>query len=608
MISNMSSMSLSGFLNKLKFRNLVKRQNNYLIAIVALTVFVIGTVRYVQETLSDIEESIPLNVIEDSQAMSAILFDIEEFIHFVSIAELAKGEERLKNIMTAQEKLVEVSAILELKRKQYGFDNLIGTAAIYGVLRPALFDIKGWLEEGIGGLPPTQDIVLSTILDRTQSALIKADSLHAQSNSAAVEVLRIQAEKINVFRDAVLLVLIGLAGLAAILIYYIYNRRASEVALEQSELKHRRIFENATEGIFQVSVDGTLIDANPALALFLGYNSAEEMKEQASAVPRDIYQTPDLARKHLMLLAKKQYLIDEIHQWRRKDGKLTWGAINSHGVFDEDGKLLYFEGTLTDMNDRVRAEVNLRKAKEMAELANRAKSEFLANMSHELRTPLNAIIGFSELLMSEAFGSLGHENYKEYSSDIHGAGRHLLGLINDVLDVAKIEAGQLQLSERKVDLAAVTQSCFRMLSVRATEGGVRLLTDMPDTLPTLLGDETRIKQILANLVSNAVKFTNQGGSVTVSVDIRQDNGLNLRVTDTGIGIDEKDIARVLDRFGQVQTSYARNNEGTGLGLTLVQMLAEIHGGQFTLESEIGVGTVCTVSFPSERTVRLAEAS
>jgi signal transduction histidine kinase len=243
----------------------------------------------------------------------------------------------------------------------------------------------------------------------------------------------------------------------------------------------------------------------------------------------------------------------------------------------------------------------------MAELANRAKSEFLANMSHELRTPLNAIIGFSELLTSEAFGQLGHPNYKEYATDIHGAGRHLLGLINDVLDVAKIEAGQLQLSERKIDLAAVIQSCFRMLSVRAAEAGVELQTDLPTDLPVLVGDEIRIKQILANLVSNAVKFTNQDGKVTVGVEVRPDNGINLRVEDTGIGIEESDLPRVLDRFGQVQTHYARNNEGTGLGLTLVQMLCEVHGGKFTLESQVGVGTVCTVIFPPERTVRLAEA-
>ncbi len=604
----MTADKLYSFAWKCHPRNLLKRQNNYIVAILLLTLFVIGTVRYVQVTLSSIEESIPLKVVEDSQAMASILYDIHEVSHAIAIARLQTGAEREKILDVARNRLDHVRVLLNEKRVQYGFDNLIGTAAIYGVLGPALHDMREWLRDGIGGLPPTNNVVLATAHGRAEEALLKAEELNALSNDTATSLLREQATQVDIFRDAVLLVLLGLAGLAAVLIYYIYNRRASEIALEQSELKHRRIYENATEGIFQVYADGSLMDVNPALAALLGYASPEDMKQSVSTLTADVYDNPDVALKHFMLLCKKQYLIDEIYQWKRKDGTMTWAAINAHGVFDDHGKLLYLEGTLTDMNDRVRGEVNLRKAKEMAELANRAKSEFLANMSHELRTPLNAIIGFSELLTSEAFGSLGHPNYKEYSSDIHGAGRHLLGLINDVLDVAKIEAGQLQLSERKIDLSAVIQSCFRMLSVRALEAGVALVAEVPEKLPVFLGDETRIKQIIVNLVSNAVKFTNKGGSVTVNVLVREDNGLDIRVTDTGIGIAPDDIPRVLDRFGQVQTSYARNNEGTGLGLTLVQMLADVHGATFTLESEVDVGTVCTLHFPPERTLRMAEAS
>lgn len=259
-----------------------------------------------------------------------------------------------------------------------------------------------------------------------------------------------------------------------------------------------------------------------------------------------------------------------------------------------------------EVSRRKETEKQLLQTKEAAEIANRAKSQFLANMSHELRTPLNAIIGFSELMKSESFGSLGHPNYKIYSTDILASGRHLLGMINDVLDVAKVEAEQLKLAERQFDLSSVIQSCFRMLFIRAQEAGVTLVADLPDKMPGFLGDETRIKQIIVNLVSNSVKFTDKGGTVTVTVLVRADNGLDIIVKDTGIGIAEEDIPLILKSFGQVQNSYTRNTEGTGLGLTLVQILAKVHDAAFTLESEVDVGTICTVQFPPERTMMYPE--
>jgi PAS domain S-box-containing protein len=589
----------------LETKDIPEWNNAYVVGIVFLVLFVIGTITYVQVTLSSIEESVPLQIVEQEQAVDEIIDLFAVANNALMLAQLAEGDDRRAYITLAREKTEQVHTMLEKERIQFGFDNLIGTAAIYAVIQPATFDVQNWLSNGIGGLPAESLVVLQTAAVRTRTAIDEAEKLHNEVTRTATNLLVAQAEGINAFRGIMILVLFLLAALALALTYYIYNRWLASRDLERSELKHRRIYENATEGIFQARVDGTFIDTNPAMATMLGFSSSAEMVETVQSFVDEIYTDRGIAEQHLMLLTKGQYLIDEIYQWRRKDGSLIWGALNAHAVYNKKGTLQHIEGTLTDMNARVRAELNLRKAKEAAELANRAKSEFLANMSHELRTPLNAVIGFSEILQSEAFGPLGHENYKDYSNDIHAAGKHLLDVINDVLDVAKIEAGQLNLSERGMDLNATVASCIRMLSVRAFNAGVSLTPEIQPDLPGFLGDETRIKQIIVNITSNAIKFTDDGGSVTIAAEVAKDGGIILRITDTGIGIAKKDISRVLDRFGQVQTTYARNNEGTGLGLTLVQMLVEIHGGKFTLESELGEGTVCSIHFPPERSMKLA---
>lgn len=412
----------------------------------------------------------------------------------------------------------------------------------------------------------------------------------------------------DIFKYEVIVALLFILLAAASLTFILNRRYLIEKRLNESVSQYRRLFDNVTEGVFRVSFKGELIECNPALARILGYSSTDEMKAQVDNIIRKVYLDEKIPRKHLMLLAKGIALDHEVHRWRHKDGHLIWGAISAYPIFDADGTPQVIEGTFTDMNDRVHAELGLRKAKEAAELANRAKSEFLANMSHELRTPLNAIIGFSEILRTEAFGKLGHENYKEYSTDIHSAGEHLLQVINDILDVAKIEAGQLQLSEREISLENLVDACFRMLSVRASDAGVELVKEIPSDLPTVFADETRIKQILVNLISNAVKFTDAGGKITVRAYEDEAEGLVLKVVDTGIGIAEEDLKHVLSRFGQVQSSYARTNEGTGLGLTLVQLIVELHDGRFDLQSAEGVGTTCTVCLPSERIKTLKNAS
>jgi signal transduction histidine kinase len=250
---------------------------------------------------------------------------------------------------------------------------------------------------------------------------------------------------------------------------------------------------------------------------------------------------------------------------------------------------------------------NLTKALDAAAAASQAKSQFLATMSHELRTPLNAIIGFSELLKGELFGPIGDARYKGYVNDVHRSGKHLLSLVNDVLDFSKIDAGHLTLQEDQIDIREALATSLRMVEGQANGNGVAIEQEIAHDLPILRADERRIRQILLNLLSNAVKFTPRGGTVRLIafVDERE---FVVQVADTGIGMAKEDIPRALERFGQLDSDLNRKYEGTGLGLPLTKKLAELHGGRLEIESELCVGTKVTVAFPSERLIGQSAAA
>lgn len=234
-----------------------------------------------------------------------------------------------------------------------------------------------------------------------------------------------------------------------------------------------------------------------------------------------------------------------------------------------------------------------------AEAANQAKSEFLANMSHELRTPLNAINGFSEIMAGEMFGALGDPKYKGYAADILKSGQHLLSLINDILDMAKIEAGKLTLHYEKVSLKEVVDDAARLMRGKIQEAGLNLLVDAPD-LPEIDADYRGLKQVVLNLISNAVKFTPEGGDIVVALSREDDERMRMAVTDTGIGIAAEDLTRLARPFEQVEGQHSKTTQGTGLGLALTKSLIELHGGTLSIESEPGRGTTVSFDLPIRR--------
>ncbi len=264
-----------------------------------------------------------------------------------------------------------------------------------------------------------------------------------------------------------------------------------------------------------------------------------------------------------------------------------------------------FNNMLSEISQRdqqlKKQNIDLERAKDIAEGASRAKSQFLANISHELRTPLNAIIGFSSILMNQLFGPLGDNKYLEYAKDINESGTHLLDIINDILDLSKAEAGKLSITYEEVHVGKSINKCMTILAERAEKGKVTMSVDVPKSLPPLVADRLRFIQILLNILSNAVKFTEPGGRVHISAKVNQhppcDDEFVILVQDTGIGMSADDLGKAFQSFGQVDSGLNRKYEGTGLGLPLTRKLMELHYGRIEMESELGKGTLVRLVFP-----------
>lgn len=377
------------------------------------------------------------------------------------------------------------------------------------------------------------------------------------------------------------------------------ERRRAERALGEAEKKFRAIVENAAGGIFQLTPEGMYLSANPALARILGYDGPEQLLRQIKNANETVYGGIRERQAFLKELESRGAIYNHETQVKKFSGETIWVNENLRVVRDESSNTLYYEGSMEDITQRKEGEIALREAKIRSDLANRAKSEFLANMSHELRTPLNSIIGFSEIIHKETFGPISQAPYKEYSREIFDSGKRLLKVINEILDISRIEANERRLNESLVKVPDVVKAALRLLESKS-DANKLTITNALGELPEVVGEELAIKQIVLNLLSNAIKFTPPGGRVTISGEVDRQGSLRLSFTDTGVGLDEHEIEKALSPFGQVDNALSRNTAGTGLGLTLVDALIKLHDGKLELFSKKGIGTTATIIFPPER--------
>jgi len=353
--------------------------------------------------------------------------------------------------------------------------------------------------------------------------------------------------------------------------------------------------ETSREGVMLVGPDGRIVMSNSTLRGFFPAIAFELMPGTKFEIALTLIQSQ---------LAPEQGPSQDITTSGHAELELADGRwLRITGSATSEGGSIFFLSDFTAIKER---EESLRRAKREAEAANASKSRFLANMSHELRTPLNAIIGFSEIIHGQFFGDVGNERYLDYSGDILRSGRHLLAVINDVLDLSRSEAGKMVLMARETDMTDLISDCMAMVGEQCTEAGLELTVDDLDQPLVLDGDPAKLRQIFLNLLSNAIKFTERGGRIRISVT-GSDKAIAVTVADTGIGMNPEDVEIAFQPFGQVDNRLERRYEGTGLGLPLTKALVDLHKGTIVIDSARGQGTRVTVTFPRTIAKELAEA-
>jgi PAS domain S-box-containing protein len=389
------------------------------------------------------------------------------------------------------------------------------------------------------------------------------------------------------------------------------ERKNAETKLRANERRFRDYAETASDWFWEADSEYRFVYVSHDRSL----NASETdspIGKTSWEIAADYADDPAKWDAHRAVLERHEPFREHVFQTARGNAGVRYISGSGVPFFDAEGRFAGYRGIARDVTESVLANRTLIEAKEQAEIASKAKSEFLANMSHELRTPLNAIIGFAEFMVQQPLGPLGHARYSEYIRDIGRSGTHLLEIINDMLDVARIEAGKAELHEQDIRVADTIDEVSKIMARQIERARLTLALEVPADAPALRADARAIRQILLNLVSNAVKFTPEGGTITIGYRRvpgdgpggrgPEDRGVAISVTDTGIGIAAGDIPKLMQPFAQVHDVYKRKYQGAGLGLTLVRSFAELHGGSVKIESAPGRGTTVTVTLPESRVI------
>lgn len=360
------------------------------------------------------------------------------------------------------------------------------------------------------------------------------------------------------------------------------------------------VFDVSEIGIVVTDANSRIVRVNDAFVRAYGWKREELISAEISSLV-----TPDereIAKKNHEEFIRTGVRTSGEMKLIRKDGGIA-NILFTTATLELSHRRRFQVTTVMDITLRKQMEISLRLAKDQADTANRAKSAFLANMSHELRTPLNAIIGFSDMMVKETFGALGHPKYAEYLEDISNSGKHLLEIINEVLDMSKIEAGRIELDESEVDIRSLIESVTRMMASRAFGSNITINTEIEDRLPNLVADQRLLRQVFINLLANALKFSHSGGNIQVTAKLVDGGDMKCMVIDNGVGIAKDKIKQALEPFGQVSERPENSSQqGTGLGLPLAKAMVDLHDGSLELESDLGQGTTVIIYLPVERVV------